>query len=242
MQAQEIYKLLLFFIIYSFLGWLLETVAKSIEQKKFINSGFLVGPLCPIYGFGAFMGMVILTAWEYLVGIILEKAFKTKYWDYSNYKINFQGRICLVHSTIWGILGVIFIRFIHPYVIEFINIIDIKYIIMIDALLYMILVIDCIYSIIKATNIRSKIIKLREITETLKEKLEEINVADSKKKTKEKLKQIIDELKENQNELIEKLQTQTERIRKAFPTMKMEINDFLNKKVHIIKNGQKKEK
>lgn len=260
MQPQEIYKLLLFFIIYSFLGWLLETVAKSIEQKKFINSGFLVGPLCPIYGFGAFimlifldrfkenylllffMGMVILTAWEYLVGIILEKAFKTKYWDYSNYKINFQGRICLVHSTIWGILGVIFIRFIHPYVIEFINIIDIKYIIMIDALLYMILVIDCIYSIIKATNIRSKIIKLREITETLKEKLEEINVADSKKKTKEKLKQIIDELKENQNELIEKLQTQTERIRKAFPTMKMEINDFLNKKIHIIKKGQKKEK
>lgn len=153
MQAQEIYKLLLFFIIYSFLGWLLETVAKSIEQKKFINSGFLVGPLCPIYGFGAFimlifldrfkenylllffMGMVILTAWEYLVGIILEKAFKTKYWDYSNYKINFQGRICLVHSTIWGILGVIFTRFIHPYVIEFINIIDIKYIIMIDCII-----------------------------------------------------------------------------------------------------------
>lgn len=75
------------------MGWLLETVAKSIEQKKFINSGFLVGPLCPIYGFGAFIMLIFLdrfkenyfyyfygngniTAWEYLVGIILEKALK----------------------------------------------------------------------------------------------------------------------------------------------------------------------
>ena len=260
MQTQEICRLLLYFIIYSFLGWLLETIAKSIEQRKFINSGFLVGPFCPIYGFGAFimliflngfkenyislffMGMITLTVWEYLVGIMLEKAFKTKYWDYSKFKFNFQGRICLLHSTIWGVLGVIFITFIHPQVTNLINMISIEHIVFIDVLLYVILIIDCIYSIIKATNIRTKIVKLKEITETIKEKLEEIKLADNKKKAKDKLKEIVEELKENQNELIEKLQKQTSRIRKAFPTMKSEINDFLNKRTHILKNGQKKEK
>ena len=127
-------NVLLYFIIYSFLGWIMESVFRSILEKKLINTGFLIGPLCPIYGLGAcimflflenlsnnvillfIVSFVILTLWEYIVGVLLEKIFHTKYWDYSNYKINIQGRICLTNSLYWGALGVIFIKIIHPLV------------------------------------------------------------------------------------------------------------------------------
>ena len=132
----EIIKIILYFIIYSFLGWVLESVYKSIGQRKLVNSGFLHGPFCPIYGFGAvimflflnkftnnivllfIMGFFILSIWEYIVGFILEKTFNTKYWDYSNNKFNIQGRVCLKNSLFWGALGVIFTTYIHPYIIQ----------------------------------------------------------------------------------------------------------------------------
>ena len=102
----------------------MESIFRSICEKKLINTGFLRGPFCPIYGIGSiimpillfFSSSIILTIWEYVVGIILEKLFNTKYWDYSDHKFNFQGRICLTNSIYWGILGVLFIKYIHPFV------------------------------------------------------------------------------------------------------------------------------
>ena len=90
-------KILTYFIIYSFLGWIMESVFRSIYEKKLINTGFLKGPFCPIYGIGAIImililnsfksnmivlfiiSMLVLTIWEYIVGYLLEKIFKTKY-------------------------------------------------------------------------------------------------------------------------------------------------------------------
>ena len=129
-MGDELFKLLTYFIIYSFLGWVMESTFRSVLEKKIINTGFLIGPLCPIYGIGAcimflfldkfydnvlilfLVSIVSLTLWEYIVGVLLEKVFNTKYWDYSNQKFNFQGRICLFNSLCWGVLGVIFIKYI----------------------------------------------------------------------------------------------------------------------------------
>ena len=61
MDTNEILELLLYFIIYSFLGWVLESVCKTIWEKKFVNSGFLHGPFCPIYGAGAIIMIVFLS-------------------------------------------------------------------------------------------------------------------------------------------------------------------------------------
>ncbi len=130
----NLFNLATYFILYSFLGWIMESIFRSICEKRLINTGFLRGPFCPIYGIGSiimfvflqnianypvllfFISMIILTAWEYIVGILLEKLFDTKYWDYSDHKFNFQGRICLTNSIYWGILGVLFIKYIHPFV------------------------------------------------------------------------------------------------------------------------------
>ena len=108
-------KIVFYFIIYSFLGWCLESIYKTIILKKPINSGFLYGPVCPMYGIGAIMmiglstlsdniiiifilSFVVFSLWEYVVAVILEKCFKTRYWDYSDLKFNFQGRVCLKNS------------------------------------------------------------------------------------------------------------------------------------------------
>ena len=133
-MENQFFSMLTYFIIYSILGWILESVFRSICEKKLINTGFLKGPFCPIYGIGAIImitllsgikdapvllfliSFIVLTIWEYLVGVLLEKLFKTKYWDYSDHKFNYKGRICLTNSLAWGILGVLFTKYIHPFI------------------------------------------------------------------------------------------------------------------------------
>ena len=111
---------ILIFYIYGFFGWIFESCYVSIREKTWVNRGFLKGPLLPIYASGAilmllvslpirdnyvatfFAGMVAATALEYVVGVGMETLFKVKYWDYSNQRFNFQGRICLRSSIAWG--------------------------------------------------------------------------------------------------------------------------------------------
>ena len=133
-------KIIFYFIIYSFLGWCLESIYKTIIVRKPVNSGFLYGPFCPMYGIGAvimllasrlsnnifiifLLAVAIFTVWEYIVAVVLEKLFKTKYWDYSDLKFNFQGRICLKNSIYWGILGVLLIFIIQPSIESLVNLI-----------------------------------------------------------------------------------------------------------------------
>lgn len=122
---------LLVFFLYCVLGWCFETTVVSVKQRHFVNRGFLRGPMLPIYGFGAvlllhvslplydrpaalfFASMVAATIFEYIVGVVMEKLFKVKYWDYSEHRFQFRGYICLQSSLCWGFLGLILARFIH---------------------------------------------------------------------------------------------------------------------------------
>lgn len=127
-------QLFLFFFLYSFLGWLMETCYCSILERRLVSRGFLYGPICPIYGVGVLLmilffkplagnpllfyitAVVIMSAWEYLVGWFLELTTHTKYWDYSDIKFNLHGRICLPISLTWGILSYIVIFLLHPHI------------------------------------------------------------------------------------------------------------------------------
>lgn len=130
--GHPIHLLFLYFIIYSFLGWCMETTYCSILQRRLVPRGFLLGPVCPIYGVGVlmmicwfapFMGSpllfyviatVCMSAWEYFVGWFLETTTHIKYWDYSMHKFNLKGRICLWVSLTWGILAYLVLFWIHP--------------------------------------------------------------------------------------------------------------------------------
>lgn len=121
-------ELLWLFLLYSFLGWTLETAAGTIRQKRFVNRGFTTGPFCMVYGVAAvvmtaalqelrgsflflFLGcMVVGTAVEWFAGKLLERLNQKKWWDYSEKRWNFDGYICAQYSLLWGILGTVTVR------------------------------------------------------------------------------------------------------------------------------------
>ena len=250
MDIQQIIYLIAFFFIYSFLGWMLESVTKTISQKKLVNSGFLYGPFCPIYGIAA-VGMVVLlkpsegnyittfilsfiifTIWEYFVGWFLEKVFHTKYWDYSYYKFQIKGRVCLVNSLIWGFLGVAFIEIIHPITVLLIMQVPIILINTATVILIIYIILDLILTSIKINNINVKLTKFYEITDSIKEKIDELKALPEKAKKSEKISSAIEELKQKQIELKEKIEKQTQRFRSAFPNMSSEkLNAIFKKKI-----------
>ena len=130
----DFYHLMNWLIIYSFFGWVWETCYVSVKSGKFVNRGFINGPLCTIYGFGAVSvyvilrpfsdnllylylgGVVVATALEYVTAVLMESIFHTSWWDYSDNKFNFQGRICLGASLGWGFFTVLLFKVLHPIV------------------------------------------------------------------------------------------------------------------------------
>ena len=132
MNLELISKYFLLFIIYSFAGWVMETLWVSWCNKRLVDRGFLIGPYCPIYGFGAllivlFLGKLsfspvlvflmtvfVCGALEYFASWIMEKIFKARWWDYSNVKFNLNGRICLKNLIAFGVMGLAVIYIINP--------------------------------------------------------------------------------------------------------------------------------
>lgn len=167
----------LLFMTYSVLGWILEVSCKLVEKKKFINRGFLIGPYCPIYGWGALMMTLLLKKYlndiftlfimnilicsilEYFTSYFLEVIFKARWWDYSNKIFNINGRICLETMIPFGLFGLLVMYVINPIIFNILNMIPISIIYFISIVLFLLLLIDTItsYSIItKIKNINKK--------------------------------------------------------------------------------------
>lgn len=130
----DLYHIISWFIIYSFFGWVWETSYVSLKEGEYINRGFINGPFCTIYGAGAISvylilkpveqnllllflgGIIVATVLEYFTAVLMESIFHTSWWDYSDKKFNFQGRICLGASLGWGFFTVGLFRILHPVV------------------------------------------------------------------------------------------------------------------------------
>lgn len=244
-------NILIYFITYSFLGWIMESTFRSICEKKLINTGFLKGPFCPIYGTGAiimilflkkfsnnlillfFVSIIVFTIWEYIVGILLEKIFHTKYWDYSDNKFNFQGRICLMNSIFWGILGVVFIKYIHPFIENVVQKIDIRILTVIYSIIALGMLVDMIRSIIKVKNIQATLNKIDELNKEIREKIKEIK-EDGKADILENIQNLVEQLKYRRDKLTLKLYKNVYRLKRAFPAINTkEIAEILNKKIEL---------
>lgn len=267
-MEKQLFEILTYFIIYSFLGWIMESIVRSIAEKKIINTGFLIGPICPIYGIGGIIiflflnqfennlfllfliSVIVLTIWEYLVGVLLEKMFHTKYWDYSDHKINFQGRICLTNSICWGILGIVFIKYIHPFMQRTIAKVDIPILHYVIGIATVIFLTDMMISIIKMKNIKITLEKIEELNKEIKEKLKEIKrVTKETEKSLEEttaienVQKIVEKLKKKRNRTILHLYKNVHRLKRAFPAINTkEITEVLNKKIDILKKQPHKGK
>lgn len=131
MSYASVMQWLLYFFLYCFLGWIFESTVVSISQRRLVNRGFMKGPFLPIYGFGALaillstlpvhayptavfgVGMLVATALEYVTGVLMERLFKVRYWDYSHKRFNLNGHICLSSSLTWGVMSLLLDHCIH---------------------------------------------------------------------------------------------------------------------------------
>ena len=248
-SIDKLQNLAMFFLIYSFAGWVLESIVKTVVAKRFVNSGFLYGPVCPIYGFGAIgillfinpfkgkyiivllLSFFIMSIWEYVVGVWLEKKYKTSYWDYSDRKFNINGKVCLGNSIFWGILGLVFVEFLHPFVAGKVEILNGNVKAIFIAISYLIFLIDVEISNNKVNSINTNLLKLENLVDRLKEKIDELkDVKDRNREGYEqRIQNSINELREKQAVLIETIAKKTKRLKNAFPKMKsINFHEYLN--------------
>ena len=182
----------LLLILYSFLGWCGEMVYCSIGQRKLCEKrGFLNGPLCPIYGHGALLvlvvlgqrwnnpistfliGMVLTSTVEYLTSYLMEKLFHMRWWDYSHHHFQLNGRICLLNSTLFGLACLVLRYVVHPRVMEpILWLFDHGLAVPLALALFALYVTDIVLSVRSAVQIGNRLEKLHAIYDELTEKLE----------------------------------------------------------------------
>lgn len=126
------------FIIYSFLGWIYETIYCTLHEKTWENRGFLYGPCIPLYGVGAILAQFLFVdlpfeklnspsyitifigcalgsfILEYSTSYVLEKRFHARWWDYSEFPLNINGRVCIIFTLCFGVAGIIVTQYIVP--------------------------------------------------------------------------------------------------------------------------------
>ncbi len=152
------------FFTYSVIGWLIESILVSTQEKKIINRGFLIGPYCPIYGIGSlgmilyleqykdniitvfFLAVTLCSILEYITSYLMEKLFKTRWWDYSKEKFNLNGRICGKNACLFGLGGLFLIYIAHPTLKKILTLINKKILLIIIIICLIIFIIDTIIS------------------------------------------------------------------------------------------------
>ena len=176
----------LWFIFYSFLGWFYESTIISIpDYHKFINRGYLLGPYCPIYGAGAVINIVLLqnvkssiaifliavvtsSIVEYITSYTMEKLFHARWWDYSKYPLNLNGRICFYGGVVFGIGNVLLLKVVHPHIRNFTSTIPSWILQMSAILIFIIITLDTIVTTIHINNFN---IKLKSIHDSFNLKI-----------------------------------------------------------------------
>lgn len=224
----------LLFIGYAFLGWIVETICCSFLNKKpILNRGFLLGPICPIYGYGAIFlilllkkyyddpfGLLIMAAvgasvLEYITSYVMEKIFKARWWDYSERKFNINGRICLENALLFGVLGLFLMYVINPI---YCNILLKLSSFLLETIAISIFIIYVVDNIITFTIM----FELRSNFELVKKK-------DNTQQINEQIKQILTKNRVFKNRIIN-----------AFPNMKLPSNQFDIERLRTILKKRKK--
>lgn len=160
----NIYTCFLLFIIYSFVGWIIEVITEYYHHKRFVNRGFLIGPYCSIYGAASVimilllnkyindpivlfvMAVVICSIIEYFASYVMEKLFNARWWDYSNNKFNINGRICLETMIPFGFGGLLLMYFINPFVVKVLSYVPENSLKIVTIILFLLFLMDCIIS------------------------------------------------------------------------------------------------
>lgn len=258
----------LLFVIYSFLGWCLEVICKKIEYKKFIDRGFLIGPYCPIYGWGSIIITLLLYRYsydplvlfvmtvitcgilEYLTSWVMEKLFKARWWDYSQRKFNINGRICLGTLVPFGLFGLLLTYVTNPFFLNIINSFSPNTLNILSIVIGAIFFVDNIISFIVISGFRKTTVKFNR--EGISDNTEEIT-----KKVKEVLfnksllhRRIINaypkfvSIKTRIAEIKTEIEENINEVKESINEKKEEVKNTITEKAKLVSNNinEKKEK
>ena len=185
----------LLFFFYCFCGWVWESCYVSLRQHRWVNRGFLHGPLLPIYGSGAIiilfatlpvendlrlvwlLGMLAATVLEYVTGAVMERLFQVRYWDYSKQKFNLNGHICLSSSIAWGFFSILLVKFIHPPIARLLADVPAWLVDPLALALTVVFTVDVVQSVQAALDLREVLSKLTEENEDLRRLAKRAEVA-----------------------------------------------------------------
>ena len=201
----DLFYLFYHFFLYSFFGWIYESCLVSFRNKQWVNRGFLNGPVIPIYGAGAtaimmalepvknqyvavfFGGILVASVLEYVTSFVMEKLFHAKWWDYSDWKFNLQGRICLAASLFWGLLSVTMELIFKPGVDKLIADIPRKAGEYAGYVIAVVFTADFVLTVVSTIQLDKKLSELHELRDELTTYLENSKLASMTENWKEKL-------------------------------------------------------
>ena len=181
----SIYYSILYFFVYGFLGWCTEVIFAAFKQHRFVNRGFLNGPICAIYGVGVTLviacleafqsnllllyisSVILVTVLEGVTGWAMDKLFHNKWWDYSKLPFNIGGYVCLLFSLIWGVACVFIVYFVHPLIHQVLSLIPHTAGIALIAILGIALLSDIIVTTSAIVKFNQYLERLKHITDEL---------------------------------------------------------------------------
>ena len=261
-------------LTYAVAGWLLETVGEFVKSRKIVNRGFLIGPYCPIYGYGVVlitlllqkykddililfvMSVVISGILEYYTSYIMEKLFNARWWDYSNNKLNINGRVCLQNLILFGIAGCVIVYYINPFVFNLIGLMSETTLNIVSITIFVIYLIDNVVSF-------KIIFEFKNISRAIKDNTEEISSM-VRKNTKhfarlvrlstrkfvrriytagnKETKELFDNMRRNTELMAQKMKNRTDKVTLAVRSVTQNVNyrmkdatQTMNEKVRINK-------
>lgn len=250
---QTFVKLTLFFSVYSMIGWLCESIYCSIPQKRWINRGFLNGPFCPVYGFGALLILAVLSpllgvfefplelivlfftatlltsVLEYVTSVLLEKLFHTSWWDYSNHKYQIHGRVCLMNSLLFGVMSTLVLEVLHPLISSLLIAIPRIVSFPLAGGLFVYFILDGTVTTIGILRMNGKLAQLQTILDEIRERtaaVAETNLAG--------LEHSLDELRDKADEL--KSETLLS-LRQALEELRLKTDDVKTESIERLRNS-----
>lgn len=217
MYHYSLLQWMLFFYIYCFFGWIIESIYVSVCTGNWINRGFMRGPVIPIYGTGAvivlfvvipfrtipvlvfIVGMISASVLEFITGFVMEKIYKVRYWDYSDKPFNLCGYICLFNSLCWGVLSILLIYLVHSWVEKGVLLLNDMVLLSIDSGISSLFIVDLFNSSTTAVELKKMLAnsqKLKDDLMNIHNKMIEVNtaIANGKEKMDELKKMSLQEL------------------------------------------------
>lgn len=248
MHIYTLHKWLLLFYLYCFIGWIWESCYVSLKKHKWINRGFLKGPLLPIYGSGAIVvlistltvennlllvfviGVISATILEYITGVAMEKLFHVRYWDYSKEPFNINGHICLISSLAWGVFSVLLVRFVNPNIARLVIIIPNGISEVISYIITVFITIDAVQSFNEAMDLKNILIKFTERNDAITNIKKRVEIVEAF---------VNEDVKSIQEKLIKKVAINQEKVELKNNKRKKAIEVIIRKNLELKEEAMK---